>query len=171
MRCLCGLSGHSFCPQGMQFDLLNRSEDEYDINTRWLSPDPRGLVWTRRMYQEGFWSWWGHDMETLSALLALCEGNPFLGVLSGPGECIRRGSAHDEAITWKHFLHLWGESRNTFCISDPLWGESRNIFCITGPLWGESRNTFWITGPLWGEYREFPSQWASDAELWYFLWR
>ena len=31
-------------------------------------------------------------------------------------------------------------------------------------------NTFWITDPLWGESTSgFPSQRASNAELWYFL--
>ena len=34
------------------------------------------LAWCRRWYNHIFRSWWCHDMETIFALMALCEGNP-----------------------------------------------------------------------------------------------
>ena len=46
--------------------------------------------------------WWCHDMEMLTTILALCEGNPMLSAL--PALC--EGDSY------------------AFCITGPLWGES-----------------------------------------------
>ena len=34
------------------------------------------ICWSSTLFELAVWIWWRHNMETLFALLALCEGNP-----------------------------------------------------------------------------------------------
>ena len=68
-------------------------------------------------------SWWCHQMETFSTLLAPCAGNSSEAIY------------HDDVIKWKHFPHYWPLvleiHRKQFIM---MMSSNRNIFHVTGPL-------------------------------------
>ena len=136
-------------------------------------------------------TWWRHQMETFSELLALFEGNP----------PVTGGFPSPSPVTWSFdvFLDLrlnnrlskqsWGWWFET--PSRPLW-RNCNVVDNMAKIWisryaifqavlyfaehmiaSSNGNIFRVTGPLWGEstgHRWIPQTQSSDAELWCFLW-
>ena len=127
-------------------------------------------------------SWWRLQMETFSALLAICAGNsPVTGEFPAKrpvtqsfdvfsdirlNKRLSKQSCgcHSGITSWspwpgfqtapiKYFHYV------SFITLYMMTSSNRNIFRVTGPLWGESIGHRWI--PLTG---------ASDAGLWRFLW-
>ena len=111
-------------------------------------------------------SWLRHDMEALSALQALCEGNP---PVTGGFPSQRASDAGFDAFFGvilnktlnKQYSYRWFET-----LWHPLWRHSDNtsydvlhtLFLLIRQGKRFSNHTGW-----------FPSQRASDAELWYFF--
>ena len=95
--------------------------------------------------------WW----HQISALLALCEGNP-----PDTG-----GFPSQRASNTEHRCGFWPVKMNILCADTrlvyptarcPPWHG--NSFRITGPLWGESTSHWWI-----------PPQRASNTVFWCFV--
>ena len=93
-------------------------------------------------------TWWHHDMETLSTLLALCGGN--LLVTGGfPSQC---GSGkhhcnHDDVVKWEHFPFCWlfvgGIHRSL--VNSPHKGQRRralmfSLICAWINSWANNRD-------------------------------
>ena len=70
-------------------------------------------------------SWWRHQMETFSALLAICAGNS-PGTFPLP--------THDDVIKWKHFPRYWPFVRGIHRspVNSPHKGQWRGdlMFCL-----------------------------------------
>ena len=120
-----------------------------------IRPKPRPHT---RSYEDlfvGILSWWRHQMETFSALLALYAGNsPVPGEFPAQRPVTRSFDVFfDLRLNKRLSKQSWGWWFER--LSRPLW-RHRNV---TGPLCGE------FTGPRW-----IPRTKASDAELWCFLW-
>ena len=91
-------------------------------------------------------TWWRHPMETFSELLAICTGNSPVPVNS-----LHKGQ-------WRGALIF-----SLICVWINGWVNNREA-----GDWRRYRahyNVMEIAGHQW-----FPSQKASDAELWCFLW-
>ena len=105
-------------------------------------------------------TWWHHDMETFSALLATCAGNSPVPVIS-PHKGQWRGALMFPLIcappSSRH-AHEFLMYVPSFTV-DMMTSSNGNIFRVTGPLFGE------FTGPRW-----IPHTKASDAKFWCFLW-
>ena len=118
-------------------------------------------------------SWWRHQMETFSALLAICAGNsPVPGEFpaqrpvtrsfdvcfdifilnQGPDVRVRKKPSK----VWNLLEWL---SQNCFLFPVMMTSSNGNIFRVTGHLCGK------FTGPRWISRTK-----ASDAELWCLLW-
>ena len=117
-------------------------------------------------------TWWCHNMEMLSALLALCVGNPLISLAN---------SLFGQLIVWERKV-MKSSHGNVFCITGPLWGESTNfllpIHCLVSSFFGHTTETWWChlmemlsvllaireeNPPVIGG---FPSQRSSNVELW-----
>ena len=137
-------------------------------------------------------TWWRHQMETFSALLAICAGNSPV-----PGEFPTQRPVtqsfdvfFDLRLNKRLSKQWWGWWFET--LSRPLWchrnGDSvqRKIAAADTPIQimlvahnprrmmtSSNGNIFSVTGHLCGEFtgpRWIPRTKASDAELWRFLW-
>ena len=117
-------------------------------------------------------AWWWHDMETLSALLAICEGNP--PIAGGfPSQRVSRNGS----LATCHMMVTW--HGNTFRITGHLWRESTDNWwfpsqrvsrngslatCLMMVSW--HWNTFRIIGHLWrestGNCNKGPVMWIFD---------
>ena len=110
-------------------------------------------------------SWWRHQMETFSTLLAICaENSPVPGEFTAQRPVTRSFDVFfDLRLNKRWSKQWWGWWFET--LSHPLW-RHRNVFCFfywTG-MTSWHRKAFRITGPLWGE-----SQRASYVDLWCYL--
>ena len=138
-------------------------------------------------------SWWRHQMETFSALLAICAGNsPVPGEFPAQRPVTRSFDVcFDLRLNKRLSKQSWGWWFQTQ--SRPLWRQSNILamsFRVTsqalgqphGCLWSNPEenmmtssngNIFRVTGHLCGEFtgpRWIPRTKASDAGLWCFLW-
>ena len=134
-------------------------------------------------------SWWRHQMETPSALLALSAGNsPVTGEFPPQRPVTRRFDVlFDLRLNKRLSKQLWGwwfvlyfkfpavdnlkhvfaEQRSFYKMTDEIWLKSQSM------MTSSNENIFHVTGPLCGEFtgnRWIPLTKASDAELWCFLW-
>ena len=118
-------------------------------------------------WQRGLWyimmtsSWWRHQMETFSALLAICAGNSPVPSEFPTQRPVTRSSDvfFDLRLNKQLSKQSWGWWFET--LSRPLWRHRngyRNTSCITGPLGGESTGDRWIplTKGQWCEALMFP---------------
>ena len=89
-------------------------------------------------------SWWRHHMEMVSALLALCEGNP----------SVNGGFPSQRPVTRTivfPFICVW---RNNHWANNLAAGDLRRHrahYDITVLHWSWDGNTFLTTGHLWGK--------------------
>ena len=142
-------------------------------------------------------SWWRHQMETFSALMAICAGNSpvpvtslhksqWRGALMLALICVwvnnhdagdlRRYRFHYDVIvmfretTRKRCFFCWSAENTKYANADYAvctWLYSG--WMITLSNW----SIFRVTGPLWGKstgHRWIPLTKGSDVELWYLLW-
>ena len=112
-------------------------------------------------------TWWRHQMETFSALLALCAGNSSVtGEFPSQGPVTRsfavifdlcltkRLSKNREAGDLRrHRVHY------DITVMTISWRRREMETLFLASVGGESTGHRWI-----------PSQWASNTELWCFLW-
>ena len=129
------------------------------------------------------YSRWRHQMETFSALLAICAGNsPVTGKFPAQmpvtrsfdvslicawingwvnnGD-LRPHRAHYQVTVMYNGLpdQFQAQSQRLLADKSMMTSSNGNIFRVTGHLCGE------FTGPRW-----IPHTKASDAELWCLLW-
>ena len=148
------------------------------------------------MQQEYRWeSWWCHQMETFSALLALCDGNtPVTGGIPWQRPVRRSFDVFfvlclNKRLS-KQSRHRWFEtpSRSLWrhcnvlpkifrkyqaCVSRYIYKRLLCFIYFGYMMTSLNGNIFRVSGPLWGELtgdRWIPLTKASDAELWCFLW-
>ena len=86
------------------------------------------------------WSWWRHQMETFSALLALCAGNSPVPVNSPHKGQWRRALMFSLIYAW---IKDWVNNREAGDLRRHrghydvivMWSNSIMHICITGPQW------------------------------------
>ena len=106
------------------------------------------------------YSWWRHGMETLSALLALCGGNP---PVTGGFPSQRAGDA-ELSLQWRH------KGRDSVSNHQPHDCLLNRLFRRRSKKTSKLRVTGLCAGnsPMTGE---FPAQMASNAENVSIWWR
>ena len=79
-------------------------------------------------------TWWRHQMETFSALLAICAGNsPVAGEFPAQRPVTRSfGVFFDRSLNERLSKQSWGWCFET--LSRPLWRHSNDIFSMNGSL-------------------------------------
>ena len=86
-------------------------------------------------------SWWGHNLETLAALLALCEGNP--PVTGGFSSQSRNAEFWCQKavkqklglpVIWHNFAH----------VTSLYWDEPCFVDAVSGPACGESGSQWFL---------------------------
>ena len=120
-------------------------------------------------------TWWRHQMETFSALLAICAGNsPVSGEFPAQRPVTRSFDVFlDVRIIKRLSKHSWGWWFET--LSHPLWcyrNEYVPQICLI-MMMSWNGNISSVPGTLCGEFtghRWIPLTKASDVELWHFLW-
>ena len=139
--------------------------------------------------------WWRHQMESFSALLALCEGNPpFTGGFPSQRQVTRsfdvffylrldKPFSNQSRRRWFEmpsrslWRHCNGSSARYSVKKSSTWHKQQSDgFCwISQPIMTTSSNVniFRVSGPLCGEFtghRWIPLTKVNDAGLWCFLW-
>ena len=78
----------------------------------------RHSIWKKRRTMVGntiwTWPWWRHQMETFSALLAICVRNSRVtwinGWVNNAGDCRRQGAHYDVIVMWRNKATLFGRN-------------------------------------------------------------
>ena len=148
---------------------------------------PISCPWRICIYRD---TWWRHQMETFSTLLAICVGNsPVTGEFPAQRPVTRSFDVFfDLRLNKRLSKQAWG--RWFEMPSRPLWRHCdvytrqldphRGCRCpsnevwqvIRGPWWHHQMETFSFTGHLWGESTShwwIPLTKSSDRKPWYFF--
>ena len=99
--------------------------------------------------------WWRHQMETFSALLALCAGNsPVFFILT----------SHDDVIKWKNFPRYWPFVRGIHWlpVNSPHTGQWRgdlmfHLICTVTNPWANNREADYLRrhrASLWRHHND-----------------
>ena len=117
-------------------------------------------------------TWWYHDMETPSALLTHCEGNPPVDPHKVPAVMETVEQTFEGPSTWGAMMLLWhhcnGTMLSVFQVIRSLVPGTHHIH--DDVIKWKYFPCYWpfVPGIHWSRW--IPRTKASDAELWCFLW-
>ena len=175
-----------YCSTSSPRQHLGRHEVRTRKHFPYYWPFVRGIHWLLQhtITTTTSWETWSQDKETLSILLALCEGNPSVtaahhhhdNILGDMKVRTRKYFPYywpfvrgihrllQHTITRTTSWETWSQDKETLsillalCEGNPsVTAAHHHHYNILGDMKVRTRNTFHITGPLWGESIDYCS--------------